>query len=125
MLVEAQLGPQPFYQREQAEVRPFRRPPASTLSRYTPFRPTQYEADVSCKKAGFLATWGVGRTQPAVSRLILPSMFAYYPRSLAPLSHVQGWQDASVLSPELEGVQMPSIEKEPLEKNSRRCYTTR
>lgn len=44
MLVEAQLGTKPGYQREQAE----------------------YEADVSSMKAGFLSTWGVGRTQPAV-----------------------------------------------------------
>lgn len=46
MLIEAQLGPNPMYVRETAE----------------------YEAESSCKKAKMLATWGVGRTQPAVSK---------------------------------------------------------
>lgn len=67
MLCEAQLGRKPFYKREQAE----------------------YEAAASCSQAGFLTTWGIGRTQPA------------------------GWEDAEALSPELKGILMPSITKPP------------
>lgn len=40
-----------------------------------------------------LSTWGIGRTQPA------------------------SWVDASVLSPELKGVRMPTHEEGPKEVN--------
>ncbi|KAM0747164.1 PARP-domain-containing protein [Meredithblackwellia eburnea MCA 4105] len=71
MLVEAQLGPKPFYLREQAE----------------------YDAGESCKKAGMLATWGIGRTQPSA------------------------WEDAGKLHADLKGVLMPSTTVPPKEAN--------
>lgn len=30
----------------------------------------QYEAAASCSQAGFLTTWGIGRTQPAVGAFL-------------------------------------------------------
>jgi len=99
MLVEAQLGPKPYYKREQAE----------------------YEADLSSKKAGFLSTWGVGRTQPAVRLAVLCSIRAETKRNeQGELTRFgeQGWQDASILDPSLKGVRMPTIEKDPVEANT-------
>ncbi|KAL8281269.1 hypothetical protein RQP46_006303 [Phenoliferia psychrophenolica] len=72
MLIEAQLGPEPFYRREVAE----------------------YEAEESCRKSKMLATWGIGRTQPAK------------------------WEDAGQLDPELKGVMMPSLTLPPHQANT-------
>lgn len=55
----------------------------------------QYEAAELSKKAGMLSTWGIGRTQPA------------------------SWVDASVLSPELAGVRMPTPDEGPEEVNQK------
>lgn len=93
MLVEAQLGREPFYQREQAE----------------------YEAEESCKKSKFLATWGIGRTQPAVCF----SFFFFFSASklMGFGRGAQKWEDAGKLSSELKGVLMPSTTVPPTEKN--------
>lgn len=97
MLVEAQLGPLPFYQ----------------------CRTGDNHAEQNSRAADMLSTWGVGRTQVSVGNFLV----VFTQRKID--DEVFQWEDASSLAPELSGVMMPSRTVAPTDRDfSSQCVSS-